>query len=175
VFSFYFWVIGGQAFNIHSHRLGGASKRVITIYLLNQKRIVFVPKHHTGVSQACTERSRSMVSEVGFRKVYCGSIHNNPSFVKVNPCGGVVDDYKVGENHLTLPSLQGEGAVAVRLLLWVQHFVDKEKIYNRVGSSSLLLEEKGGGMRCFPSFVKVNPCRSVVDDYKVGNKIGTFG
>jgi hypothetical protein len=49
----------------------------------------------------------------------------------------------------------------------VQHIVDKEQIYNRVGSSSLLLEEKGGGMRCFPSFVKINPCRGVVDDYKV--------
>ncbi|KAF0201206.1 MAG: hypothetical protein FD170_2814, partial [Bacteroidetes bacterium] len=35
-----------------------------------------------------------------------------------------------------------------------------------------LLEEKGGGMRCLPSFVKINPCRVVVDDYKVRDKIG---
>jgi hypothetical protein len=36
-------------------------------------------------------------------------------------------------------------------------------------------EEKGGGMRCFhnyTSFVKINPCRGVVDDYKVRDKIG---
>jgi hypothetical protein len=30
-------------------------------------------------------------------------------------------------------------------------------------------------MRCFPPFVKINPCRGVVDDYKVREKIELGG
>jgi hypothetical protein len=30
-------------------------------------------------------------------------------------------------------------------------------------------------MRCFPSFIKINPCRGIVDDYKVRDKIGAGG
>jgi hypothetical protein len=56
--------------------------------------IIFIPKHNTGVAK--------VVSEVGFGKVYCGSIHNNPSYIKINPCGGVVDDDKVREKSVGL-------------------------------------------------------------------------
>jgi hypothetical protein len=95
-----------------------------------------------------------------------------PSFIKINPCRGIVDDYKVREYHLTLPSPQGEGPVSVRLWVLIQHFVaKKDNLTFLAGCSSLLLEEKGGGMRCFLSFIKINPCRGVVDDYKVRDKI----
>jgi hypothetical protein len=53
----------------------------------------------------------------------------------------------------------------------------KNKCIKCAGFSSLLLEEKGGGMRCFhnyPTFVKIKPCRGVVDYYKVRDKIGAF-
>jgi hypothetical protein len=48
------------------------------------------------------------------------------SFLKINSCRGVVDDYKVREYHLTLPSPQGEGPVTVRLWVHIQHFVSKK-------------------------------------------------
>jgi hypothetical protein len=30
-------------------------------------------------------------------------------------------------------------------------------------------------MRCFKSFIKINPCRGVINDYKVRDKIGAGG
>jgi hypothetical protein len=34
---------------------------------------------------------------------------------------------------------------------------------------------RAGGMRCFPPFININPCRGVVDDDKVRDKIGEGG
>jgi hypothetical protein len=78
--------------------------------------------------------------------MHSSSIHNYTAFIKINPCRGIVDDYKVREYHLTLPSPQGEGPVTVRLEVHIQHSVaKKDNLTFLAECSSLLLEEKGWG------------------------------
>ena len=90
----------GKAFYVHP-------KRVIAVYLLYQKRIILIPKHNTGVAE--------VVSKMCFGEMYCGSVHNYPSFIKINPCRGIVDDYKV-RNKI------GAGGYLTPALLFVSSF-----------------------------------------------------
>jgi len=38
-----------------------------------------------------------VIFEVSFGEVHSFSVYNYPSFVKIKPCGGVVDEDKVGD------------------------------------------------------------------------------